>query len=43
LQWCVHSLVIDCAAAFDAFLTMKQMGGFLPETPQAFFCGEDNC
>jgi predicted nucleic acid-binding protein len=43
LQWCVHGLVIDCAVAFQAFTTMKQMGGFLPETPQSFFCDDDNC
>ena len=43
LQLCVQELVIDCAAAFDAFTTMKQMGGFLPETQQAFFCAEDDC
>lgn len=43
LQWCVHKLVIDCAAAFDAFRDMKSMGGFLPDTPQSFFCGEEDC
>jgi len=41
LRWCVESLVIDCGAAFTAFQTMRQRGGFLPETPQSFFCGED--
>lgn len=43
LQWCVHGMVIDCAAAFAAFVTMKDMGGFLPETPQAFFCADEDC
>lgn len=43
LQWCVHGLVIDCGAAFSAFTTMRQKGGFLPEMSQAFFCAEDNC
>jgi predicted nucleic acid-binding protein len=43
LQRCVQTLVIDCATAFAAFSTIKQMGGFLPETPQSFFCGEDDC
>jgi len=41
LQWCVHGLIIDCAAAFHAFVTMKGMGGFLPDTPRSFFCRED--
>jgi predicted nucleic acid-binding protein len=41
LRWCVESVVIDCGAAFAAFQTMREKGGFLPDTPQAFFCGED--
>lgn len=41
LQWCVQSLVFDCAAAFAAFVAMRDSGGFLPDTAQAFFCGED--
>jgi predicted nucleic acid-binding protein len=42
LQWCVRGLVIDCEQAFVAFLSMKEMGGFLPDMPQSFFC-EDGC
>lgn len=41
LKWCVESLVIDCGVAFHAFETMRQRGGFLPETPQSFFCSDD--
>lgn len=41
LRWCVEAFVIDCAAAFQAFVTMKNSGGFLPDTPQSYFCGED--
>jgi predicted nucleic acid-binding protein len=40
LRWCVEKLVIDCGAAFHAFQVMRQRGGFLPETPQSFFCGD---
>lgn len=40
LKWCVESLVIDCDAAFRAFETMRQRGGFLPDTQQSFFCDE---
>ena len=43
LQLCVEELVIDCAAAFDAFTTMKEKGGFLPEKQQDFFCAEGDC
>ena len=43
LQWCVHKLVIDCDAAFQAFRNMKSMGGFLPDTSQSFFCAEKGC
>ena len=39
LRWCVEALVIDCGQAFQAFLKMKEKGGFLPDTPQSFFCG----
>lgn len=38
LQWCVAELAIDCSAAFNAFETMRERGGFLPDLPQAFFC-----
>ncbi len=41
LRWCVESLVIDCGAAFNAFQTMREKGGFLPKMPQSFFCGDD--
>jgi predicted nucleic acid-binding protein len=41
LRWCVETLIIDCGTAFQAFETMRQRGGFLPETPQSFFCGAD--
>lgn len=41
LQWCVQGLVIDCEQAFVAFLSMKEMGGFLPDMPQSFFCDDD--
>jgi predicted nucleic acid-binding protein len=41
LKWCVEKLVIDCGAAFHAFQTMRQKGGFLPDMQQSFFCGDD--
>lgn len=41
LRWCVERLVIDCGEAFSAFEIMRQRGGFLPQTPQSFFCGGD--
>ena len=41
LKWCVDRLVIECGAAYHAFETMKQRGGFLPDLPQSFFCEGD--
>jgi predicted nucleic acid-binding protein len=41
LKWCVERLIIDCGAAFKAFQTMREQGGFLPDTPQSFFCTDD--
>lgn len=41
LKWSVEISVMNCGAAFDAFETMKQKGGFLPEMPRSFFCSDD--
>jgi predicted nucleic acid-binding protein len=40
LKWCVECFVIDCGAAFTAFQTMRKKGGFIPEVPQSYFCGD---
>jgi predicted nucleic acid-binding protein len=42
LQWCVQEFVIDCGEAFATFISMKELGGFLPDMPQTFFCA-DGC
>lgn len=41
LRWCVEDALIDCGQAFGTFNVMKDKGGFLPETPQSFFCDVD--
>lgn len=38
LRWCVDQRRIDCAAAKRLLRAMREKGGFLPDTPQAFFC-----
>ena len=38
LRWCVEQHQIDCAEAKRLLRIMREMGGFLPDTPQAFFC-----
>lgn len=39
LRWSVEEQLTDCASAFALFREMKRHGGFLPDTPQTFFCG----
>jgi predicted nucleic acid-binding protein len=41
LRWCVEDQLIPCEQAFLLFREMRRQGGFLPETPQAFFCARD--
>ncbi|WP_188644017.1 hypothetical protein [Tsuneonella deserti] len=41
LRWCVEDEIADCGEAFRLFGEMKGKGGFLPNTPQAFFCAGD--
>ena len=38
LKWCVEEDWINCARAFELFNTMKESGGFLPATPNTYFC-----
>ena len=38
LRWCVEQRRIACAEARRLLRTMREMGGFLPDTPQDFFC-----
>lgn len=39
LRWCVEDVILKCDQAFEFFQLMKEKGGFLPNTPQDFFCG----
>jgi predicted nucleic acid-binding protein len=38
LRWCVEERLVACNIAYDRFLEMVKLGGFLPPTPEAFFC-----
>lgn len=38
LRWCVEDEIADCSEAFRLFSEMKEKGGYLPQTPQDFFC-----
>lgn len=38
LRCCVQEELIACAQARALLLDMRQRGGFLPDTPQTFFC-----
>jgi predicted nucleic acid-binding protein len=38
LRWCVEQRLIVCSEAKRLLRTMREMGGFLPDTPQTFFC-----
>ncbi len=44
LRWCVEENLTSCETAFHHFDKMKSTGGFLPPTPNTFFCtGLKNC
>ena len=38
LRWAVEHKLMVCTQAFEAFQVMRDRGGFLPDTDQAFFC-----
>ncbi|GAA4773126.1 hypothetical protein GCM10023219_20410 [Stakelama sediminis] len=38
LRWCVEQHKIECGEAKRLLRTMREQGGFLPDTPQSFFC-----
>ena len=38
LRWCVEQRRIDCTEARRLLRAMRERGGFLPDTPQAYFC-----
>jgi predicted nucleic acid-binding protein len=38
LRWCVEQRVIACGEAKRLLCLMREQGGFLPNTPQSFFC-----
>lgn len=38
LRWCVEQRRINCAEARGLLRAMRESGGFLPDTPQAYFC-----
>jgi predicted nucleic acid-binding protein len=39
LRWCVEQKLIVCAEAKALLRSMRELGGFLPDIPQKFFCG----
>lgn len=42
LRWCVEQRKIECGEAKRLLRVMRERGGFLPDTPQSFFCrGQD--
>lgn len=41
LRWCVEEQIYDCTQAFSHFRRMKNLGGFLPEIEQNYFCNVD--
>lgn len=38
LRWCVEQRRIDCTEARRLLGAMRSNGGFLPDTPQTYFC-----
>jgi predicted nucleic acid-binding protein len=38
LRWCVEQRLIDCTEARRLLRVMRESGGFLPDTPQTYFC-----
>lgn len=38
LRWCVERRRIDCTEARRLLRAMRASGGFLPDTPQTYFC-----
>lgn len=38
LRWCVEQRRIDCTEAGRLLRAMRDSGGFLPDTPQTYFC-----
>lgn len=38
LRWCVEQRLIACDEAKRLLRSMREQGGFLPDTPQTFFC-----
>lgn len=38
LRWCVEQQRIDCTEARRLLRAMRESGGFLPDTPQNYFC-----
>lgn len=38
LRWCVEQQRIDCTEARRLLRAMRNSGGFLPDTPQSYFC-----
>lgn len=38
LRWCVEQRRIDCTEARRLLRAMRDSGGFLPDTPQTYFC-----
>lgn len=38
LRWCVEQHKIECGQAKFLLRLMREQGGFLPDTPQSFFC-----
>jgi predicted nucleic acid-binding protein len=44
LRWCVQEELVKCRAAFQLFVSMRELGGFLPSTRHEFFCsGTPGC
>lgn len=38
LRWCVEQQRMNCTEARRFLRSMRESGGFLPDTPQTFFC-----
>lgn len=44
LRWCVEEKLLACTRAYEIFIKIKATGGFVPQTPQEFFCeGVEGC
>ena len=41
LRWCVEAGILEGPAAYAFYILMKDKGGFLPNTEQGFFCGNE--